>query len=245
MHRPHKPSQLLQKHTPRTSLSRASSSLVYLAQVQFHSLALVFLTTSSWCASQSGPDPAISRACPCDTDRMRTSHPVSAPSHAHLSKCHVFEALHHACHHAASNRSRLKHQHRPERIVPHAVDGAPVQIVAGDYIDASLGTAFCLSTMASAGFGNLISDIAGTPSPALPWCSAPGARPPALTQLVRRLSGGCRCWLCFNMSCTLALLLCLWTWLCPLAYSPRLLRQPLLQPATMLLHSTTSCCSCS
>jgi Transmembrane protein 65 len=36
-----------------------------------------------------------------------------------------------------------------------------VQILAGDYIDAKLGAAFCLSTMAAAGLGNLISDIAG------------------------------------------------------------------------------------
>eukprot|EP00892_Ulva_mutabilis_P008577 jgi/Ulvmu1/6091/UM027_0069.1 len=36
-----------------------------------------------------------------------------------------------------------------------------IMIVAGDYIDASLGAAFCLSTMAAAGLGNLISDIAG------------------------------------------------------------------------------------
>lgn len=205
MHRHHKPSQLLQKHIPRTSLSRVSSSLVYLAQVQFRSSALGFLTTSSWCASQSGPDPAIPRPCPCDTGRMRTSRPVSTPSHAHLSSCHDTAALSHACHRAASNRSRLKHQHRLEHTVPLAVHSAPVQIVAGDYIDASLGTAFCLSTMAAAGFGNLISDIAGTPSPAPPWRSAPGACPPALTPLVQRLSGGCRSWLCFNMSCTLAL----------------------------------------
>lgn len=48
-----------------------------------------------------------------------------------------------------------------------------MQIVAGDYIDASLGTAFCLSTMAAAGFGNLISDIAGTPPTPSPPTSAP------------------------------------------------------------------------
>jgi hypothetical protein len=36
-----------------------------------------------------------------------------------------------------------------------------LQIVAGDYIDASLGAAFCLSTMAAAGLGNLVSDVAG------------------------------------------------------------------------------------
>jgi hypothetical protein len=36
-----------------------------------------------------------------------------------------------------------------------------LQILAGDYIDATLGAAFMFSTMAAAGLGNLISDIAG------------------------------------------------------------------------------------
>ena len=34
-------------------------------------------------------------------------------------------------------------------------------IVAGDAIDASLGAALCLSTMAAAGLGNLFSDVVG------------------------------------------------------------------------------------
>ena len=36
-----------------------------------------------------------------------------------------------------------------------------MQTMAGDYIDATLGSALLLSTMAAAGLGNLISDIAG------------------------------------------------------------------------------------
>ncbi|XGW30099.1 hypothetical protein V3C99_009259 [Haemonchus contortus] len=36
-----------------------------------------------------------------------------------------------------------------------------IMIVAGNYIDQGLGTLLCLSTMAAAGFGNLISDVAG------------------------------------------------------------------------------------
>ena len=36
-----------------------------------------------------------------------------------------------------------------------------MQIAAGDYIDATLGGALMLSTMAAAGLGNLISDVAG------------------------------------------------------------------------------------
>lgn len=33
--------------------------------------------------------------------------------------------------------------------------------MAGDYIDATLGAAFTLSTMAAAGLGNMVSDVAG------------------------------------------------------------------------------------
>jgi hypothetical protein len=36
-----------------------------------------------------------------------------------------------------------------------------VQIVAGDYIDATLGSIMMLSTMAAAGLGNIASDVAG------------------------------------------------------------------------------------
>ncbi|XP_071964987.1 transmembrane protein 65-like isoform X2 [Antedon mediterranea] len=36
-----------------------------------------------------------------------------------------------------------------------------IMIMAGDYIDLKIGTALGISTMAAAGFGNLISDIAG------------------------------------------------------------------------------------
>ncbi|PIO55512.1 hypothetical protein TELCIR_23100, partial [Teladorsagia circumcincta] len=36
-----------------------------------------------------------------------------------------------------------------------------IMIVAGNYIDQELGALLCLSTMAAAGFGNLISDVAG------------------------------------------------------------------------------------
>ncbi|VDM52298.1 unnamed protein product [Angiostrongylus costaricensis] len=36
-----------------------------------------------------------------------------------------------------------------------------IMIVAGQYIDQKLGTLLCLSTMAAAAFGNLISDVAG------------------------------------------------------------------------------------
>ena len=36
-----------------------------------------------------------------------------------------------------------------------------IMILVGDYIDATLGVAFGLSTMAAAGFGNLISDVVG------------------------------------------------------------------------------------
>jgi hypothetical protein len=36
-----------------------------------------------------------------------------------------------------------------------------MQIVAGDYIDATLGSIMMLSTMAAAGLGNIASDVAG------------------------------------------------------------------------------------
>jgi Transmembrane protein 65 len=36
-----------------------------------------------------------------------------------------------------------------------------VQIMAGDYIDYWLGSALMLSTMAAAGLGNMVSDVAG------------------------------------------------------------------------------------
>jgi hypothetical protein len=36
-----------------------------------------------------------------------------------------------------------------------------VQIIAGDYIDFYIGSAFALSTMAAAGLGNMVSDVAG------------------------------------------------------------------------------------
>lgn len=36
-----------------------------------------------------------------------------------------------------------------------------IMIVAGDYIDLTLGTTLCISTMAAAALGNLISDVAG------------------------------------------------------------------------------------
>ncbi|WKY03514.1 hypothetical protein Q1695_004909 [Nippostrongylus brasiliensis] len=36
-----------------------------------------------------------------------------------------------------------------------------IMIIAGNYIDQKLGTLLCLSTMAAAGLGNLISDVAG------------------------------------------------------------------------------------
>ncbi|XP_072018057.1 transmembrane protein 65-like isoform X2 [Amphiura filiformis] len=36
-----------------------------------------------------------------------------------------------------------------------------IMIVAGDYIDLKIGTALCISTMAAAALGNLISDMAG------------------------------------------------------------------------------------
>ncbi|XP_076462839.1 transmembrane protein 65-like isoform X2 [Babylonia areolata] len=39
-----------------------------------------------------------------------------------------------------------------------------LMIVAGEYIDVTLGAAFGISTMAAAGFGNMISDIAGVGS---------------------------------------------------------------------------------
>lgn len=36
-----------------------------------------------------------------------------------------------------------------------------IMIVAGEYIDSTLGVMLGISTMAAAGFGNIISDIAG------------------------------------------------------------------------------------
>ncbi|KAK7099631.1 hypothetical protein V1264_022716 [Littorina saxatilis] len=39
-----------------------------------------------------------------------------------------------------------------------------LMIVAGEYIDVTLGAAFGISTMAAAGFGNMISDVAGVGS---------------------------------------------------------------------------------
>ncbi|KAK6053991.1 hypothetical protein COOONC_08504 [Cooperia oncophora] len=36
-----------------------------------------------------------------------------------------------------------------------------IMIIAGNYIDQELGALLCISTMAAAGFGNLISDVAG------------------------------------------------------------------------------------
>lgn len=36
-----------------------------------------------------------------------------------------------------------------------------IMIIAGDYIDITLGAALSISTMAAAGFGNMISDVAG------------------------------------------------------------------------------------
>ena len=57
-------------------------------------------------------------------------------------------------------------------------------ILAGDYIDATLGVTFGISTMAAAGLGNAISDVAGIGSA---WyvekiCSKVGIETPEMTE---------------------------------------------------------------
>lgn len=63
-----------------------------------------------------------------------------------------------------------------------------IMIVAGDYIDLTLGVSFGLSTLAAAGLGNLISDVAGV------WCGgviergsrAIGVKPPNLSRAMQQ-----------------------------------------------------------
>lgn len=57
-------------------------------------------------------------------------------------------------------------------------------IVAGDYIEHSMGVYMCISTMAAAGFGNTISDVLGLGLAHYVerFCEFLGLRPPRLTQ---------------------------------------------------------------
>lgn len=58
-----------------------------------------------------------------------------------------------------------------------------LMIIAGDYIEGSIGVYFCLSTMAAAALGNTVSDVFGLwlATYVEQFCRFVGIRPPELT----------------------------------------------------------------
>lgn len=58
-----------------------------------------------------------------------------------------------------------------------------LMIIAGDYIEGSIGVYFCLSTMAAAALGNTVSDVFGLwlATYVEQFCRFMGIRPPELT----------------------------------------------------------------
>eukprot|EP00325_Prymnesiales_sp_UTEX-LB-985_P028229 CAMPEP_0174739024 /NCGR_PEP_ID=MMETSP1094-20130205/70916_1 /TAXON_ID=156173 /ORGANISM="Chrysochromulina brevifilum, Strain UTEX LB 985" /LENGTH=266 /DNA_ID=CAMNT_0015942537 /DNA_START=158 /DNA_END=958 /DNA_ORIENTATION=- len=62
-----------------------------------------------------------------------------------------------------------------------------IMIMAGDQIDSLLGTTLCLSSMAAAGLGNLVSDVCGIQASSVieRWTDAMGLPDPELTPLQR------------------------------------------------------------
>lgn len=99
------------------------------------------------------------------------------------------------------------------------IDNA-IMISAGDYIDLSLGTRLGITTLASAGLGNIVADVAGVSatqqikelSRRLPW-----AQPPRLSVLqqsmarvrIAKLTGAA---VCVSIGCVMGML--------PLAFIP-------------------------
>ena len=93
-----------------------------------------------------------------------------------------------------------------------------IMILAGDYIDGTLGVKFGLSTMAAAGIGNLISDVVGVSMGEVieSFCATRlGLRAPALTEaqldlrVVRTLKAG-SCMLGVAIGCVIGMAPLLW-----------------------------------